>query len=463
MKKYNVSVMTFCIFGGFMKRFFALFLCLLCLLSAVSCADQPGTSDGETSGNANQGGGAASDAATTEEAVPDSPEFLEIVKGGVAQIPLVVASRASGAEEAASAAFFEQIFTLTGAFPESYPDYEDPVASEILIGSTTRPESVALQETLKPYSFAIEVTATHLVIVAYDGVALSEGVTYFFSTFLQSENCVVGDGELKLKVGAKYVSDGSDNSAFWESLLASDTLVAGFTEEILEMPDPSGTTWPQGGCIKDGCYYQAFIRKDTASNEVNNTVHIVKYDLKTKKLLQTSPVLDLNHCNDITYNPKRGVFVVCHNNPYRTKLSFVDPETLEVVGTKTIGDKIYSIDYNEERDCYVVGLSGGQSFTFLDSNFVATGTVYAPTPRTKGYTTQGVTSDGQYIYFVLYNSNVITVYDWKGNFVTLIELDLGKIEPENLAIVRNEIYISCGTSGKAVLFKVGGFVPKSGE
>ena len=167
-----------------MKRFFALFLCLLCLLSAASCADQPGTSDGETSGNANQGGGAASDAATTEEAVPESPEFLEIVKGGVAQIPLVVASRASGAEEAASAAFFEQIFTLTGAFPESYPDYEDPAASEILIGSTTRPESVALQETLKPYSFAIEVTATHLVIVAHDGVALSEGVTYFFSTFL---------------------------------------------------------------------------------------------------------------------------------------------------------------------------------------------------------------------------------------------------------------------------------------
>ena len=86
--------------------------------------------------------------------------------------------------------------------------------------------------------------------------------------------------------------------------------------------------------------------------------------------------------------------------------------------------------------------------------------VFQPTSRTKGYVTQGVTSDEQYIYFVLYKSNVITVYDWEGNFVTLIELNVGDIEPENIAIVRHEIYISCGLSGKARIFKVGAFVPK---
>jgi len=191
-------------------------------------------------------------------------------------------------------------------------------------------------------------------------------------------------------------------------------------------------------------------------------VHIVKYDLKTKRLLQTSPVLDLNHCNDITYNEKRGCFVVCHNNPYRTKLSFVDPETLTVIGTEQIGQNIYSIDYNPTTDRYVVGLSGGQSFCFLDADFNVISSINDPTPRTKGYTTQGVTSDDRYIYFVLYHKspNVITVYDWNGDFVSLIELDIGTIEPESIAIVRHEIYVLCGTSGQGRLFKIGNLAPK---
>jgi hypothetical protein len=188
----------------------------------------------------------------------------------------------------------------------------------------------------------------------------------------------------------------------------------------------------------------------------------VKHVLATGRLLQTSPVLDLNHCNDITYNPKRGLFVVCHNNPYRTKLSYVDPETLTVVGTETIGNSIYSIDYNPTTDRYVVGLSGGQSFCILDADFKVVSRVNDPTPRTKGYTTQGVTSDDRYIYFVLYHKspNVITVYDWDGKFVTLIELDIGTIEPESIAIVRHEIYIFCGLSGEGRLYRIGDLTPK---
>jgi hypothetical protein len=140
----------------------------------------------------------------------------------------------------------------------------------------------------------------------------------------------------------------------------------------------------------------------------------------------------------------------------------VTPETLTVVGTETIGNSIYSIDYNPTTDRYVVGLSGGQSFCILDADFKVVSRVNDPTPRTKGYTTQGVTSDDRYIYFVLYHKspNVITVYDWDGKFVTLIELDIGTIEPESIAIVRHEIYIFCGLSGEGRLYRIGDLTPK---
>lgn len=72
-----------------------------------------------------------------------------------------------------------------------------------------------------------------------------------------------------------------------------------------------------------------------------------------------SEPLPLNHANDLTYNSKRGVFVAVHNNPYRKWVSLIDPETLTVIETVIMDVKIYSISYNETREQYVVGLSGG--------------------------------------------------------------------------------------------------------
>lgn len=239
-----------------------------------------------------------------------------------------------------------------------------------------------------------------------------------------------------------------------EDLASSDDWTA-TVEQVGCVPHPdSQCTVKQGGWTDGVYYYQLFIKKDTASDEENNIVKLVKYDLATGKVVKTSEDLGLNHANDLTYNPKRNLFVAVHNNPNRKKLSLIDPETFEVVDTVTLDCKIFSLDYNETRDQYVIGVAGGQKFRLLDADFkFVSDTVYEPTSLSKGYTTQGVTCDDKYIYFVLYNENCLTVYDWGGNFISYVKLNISG-EPENLSVVGNDIYISSAHSDGARIFKI---------
>lgn len=206
----------------------------------------------------------------------------------------------------------------------------------------------------------------------------------------------------------------------------------------------------QGGYSDGNYFYQAFIKKDKESNERNNVVRIVKSDAKTGKLVMTSGDLALNHANDITYNPKLHALLVVHNNPNRTLVTLIDPDTLEMVRTVNLPFDIYCISYNEKRDLYVAGISGGQNFRFLDADFNPVGDLHIATSKTTGYTTQGVSTDDDYIYFVLYKQNVITVYDWEGNFVKIIKFNVGNIEPENVSVVNGEIYVTCHARGAKV-------------
>ncbi len=239
-----------------------------------------------------------------------------------------------------------------------------------------------------------------------------------------------------------------------EDLAASDYWMAD-VEQIGCVPHPDNQcTVKQGGWTDGTYYYQLFIKKDTASNEENNIVKLVKYNLETGEVVKTSEDLGLNHANDLTYNPRRNIFVAVHNNPHRKKLSIIDPETFEVVDTVTLDCKIFSLDYNETRDQYVIGVAGGQTFRVLNADFTyADDKIHQPTSLSKGYTTQGVACDDKYIYFVLYNQNCLTVYDWDGNFISYVRLNISG-EPENLSVVGNEIYISSAHGDGARIFKI---------
>jgi hypothetical protein len=69
--------------------------------------------------------------------------------------------------------------------------------------------------------------------------------------------------------------------------------------------------------------------------------------------------------------------------------------------------------------------------------------------------TQGIGSDDNYVYCVLYEPNVIIVYDWYGNYVSIIELgtDFFGQEPENISVIDDTIYVTAVESG-ACLYKI---------
>ncbi len=237
-------------------------------------------------------------------------------------------------------------------------------------------------------------------------------------------------------------------------LKSSDKLVA-TSEIIARIPVPDDiSTGIQGG-YTDGIYqYQFFIKKDEDSNERDNIVRLVKYDIEKQETVAVSEQLYLNHANDLTYNSKERVFYAANCSYDGTIVSKISPETLEVIEKVKIPMSIYCISYNETRDCYVVGINGGQNFRILNSDFTTKGPLHIASTLTAGYTTQGVGSDDEYIYFLLYKENVIAVYDWDGNFISLIYLGMMGEEPENISVVGEDIYVVTSADGDAAIRKL---------
>ena len=200
---------------------------------------------------------------------------------------------------------------------------------------------------------------------------------------------------------------------------------------------------------------------DEKISEANNKVIIVKYDFERKVRIAQSEILSLNHCNDMSYVPDLGLIAVVNHGPNKKTVTYIDPETLTVVYTKNISLAIYALDYNHERDMYVTGLSNSLNLRRWDSNFTydpTIKTIYSTT-RSDGYTSQGICSDENFIYCVLWDSkgygtakfqNIITVYDWYGNFVGLINIDVGKLEPENVFVRNGAIYVTAHSAGSKI-------------
>lgn len=396
-----------------------------------------------------------STAAPVETKAPESALVqkngdLTLMAGETALFSVIRGEEAPTHEIKAALAFNAQIETIAGKKLTMATDFRkkdetaDPAALEILIGATNRAESADLIAALPAMTFGIRTTDTKVVIAAADSANLPRAVDYFFANYAPTLDA---DGRLKLNTAIDYISE--PYNVFAEQLRTADTF-ASDCERVFTVKAPNDIAKnPQGGTIHDGYFYQCFIRKDTASNEANNDVYLVKVDLATGEIVKTSDVLRLNHANDITYNTALNKLVVVHNNPNRTTVSVIDPETLTLDERKSVPTNIYCMDYNPGRDKYVIGLSGGQSFTTLTGELKIDGKLRGakPTARTNGYTTQGMSTDDNFIYFVLYKQNVITVYDWDYNFVTLIELDVGGLEPENISVVGNDIYVTTTIQG----------------
>jgi len=258
-----------------------------------------------------------------------------------------------------------------------------------------------------------------------------------------------------------FDSDRSVPQEHIDAMRAAKTLVPSSKEVVFSRSFPNGAVSGQGGCTDGKYYYQIYIEL-TGDDELANICTLQKIDMETGEVIRTSDPLQTNHSNDITYNSKLDCLVVVHNKPCYNCVSYIDPNTLELIEVVPTDYYYYCMDYNAAKDKYVAGMAFTQNFRILDSDFNALTDVFKASSRTKSCTTQGVGSDDEFIYFVLHKPNVVSVYDWEGKFVTLIKLDiLG--EPENISVIDGEFYITVSGNGKVQVYKMTNFVPQQAQ
>lgn len=178
---------------------------------------------------------------------------------------------------------------------------------------------------------------------------------------------------------------------------------------------------------------------------------LLKYDVKTWRLVKKRTVAGLGHANDMAYNSKEKFIVVANNAPDYKTVSILNPDTLTVEETVELKVGIYSIAYVEKSDRYVVGISGGYKFAILDHDFKVKKKFEG---LATGYTRQGCDADESYIYFAQSGgSNVVAVYDYQGEQVALIPLGHTH-EVENIFHVGSSFYITLHYYGNYV-YRVG--------
>ena len=213
----------------------------------------------------------------------------------------------------------------------------------------------------------------------------------------------------------------------------------------------------QGSCYAKGYYYYILY------NRVKNRSKIVRMKMKDKRVVKVSKTLKLYHSNDMTFNTRKNRLVVAHGEGDRRGLTVVNPYTLKIEKRHTIklpenlnnlaGAKDYknrlksysgfnNIAYNSKHKLYVVQLYTIRDFIYLNENFKPVRYVRLTERDSQLY--QGMDSFGDYI--IVCNSfsggkpyNVLSVYDWDGNYKQKIVLNRG-MELESLTHIGNKLY-----------------------
>ena len=193
----------------------------------------------------------------------------------------------------------------------------------------------------------------------------------------------------------------------------------------------------QGVCT-DGKYLYF-----TLSNPNTNVdCAIVKMRISDKKIIKTKTNLNLNHCNDITYNADKKMLVVAHSGSNPNQVSYLSPQTLKVKKTITLDNSIGNIAYCSAKKCYVTESRGSHEIQIRNKNFKIKKSFTFLSKRT--YTRQGIDCDKNYIYIpqstVGGYDNRILIYDWDGNYITTINYK-SYYEIESICHIGNRFYV----------------------
>ena len=253
-----------------------------------------------------------------------------------------------------------------------------------------------------------------------------------------------------------------------ELLQSSPVLTAKVTAlTAIPYPDPTIRGF-QGGCSDGERYFYQALMHYELSDRTKDYSRIAKVDLKTGKTVLYSEILHLDHANDIAYHPGKHLLIVVNNKPHPHRVTFVDPDTLTVVGSRELSIPIYALDYNATLDRYVAGISGKREFCFLDADLCPIDDrTYRTTEETDRYTKQAICADDHLLYFILWDGkhkdqpdfqNTVALYGWDGAHKGYLHFNVGKHEPESISIVNGEILAVCD-DGAPVIYRFEPMLP----
>lgn len=198
----------------------------------------------------------------------------------------------------------------------------------------------------------------------------------------------------------------------------------------------------QGGCIVNGQFVVAIVKKDEEGYEKTRLV-VMEMD---GTVVRESEPMNLDHCNNLTYNKKIDKILASHcqsPDKHYNRYSLVDPKTFEITETKDLEYPFFSMAYCEKLDKYASGEWSGQTLDIWDGQLNNIMNEDVTTPNSLS---QGVFCDEFGIYFVRSSQNgyeaEIRHYDWNTRLARTIPLKLqDSIEPESINIVGDDIYV----------------------
>ncbi|MBO7376858.1 MAG: hypothetical protein J6V01_07110 [Clostridia bacterium] len=397
-------------------------LLLAFLMLAESCGGTPAETAGTTAADTKPSGDVpASSESRTESVTDPEPVFFSVASGGKTEYKIV--TREKFDPDVTSATNFAAVFAnRTGASPELVTDSAAAAEKEILIGSTSRPESKEFISSLPDNGYGYRVSGNRIVIAGKRD-SLNALALYAFAEAAFEGN-YISDGVFSLPEDLAFTADaGEDYSTPYGVLINGKTVVA-------DVSNPRNTTSRNGFTVGQGAttdgknFYTALLKKSTDTDEI--TRFPIDKNAPDAQPVAKAVDLPLSHANDMCFSLRDNAVIV--DKMAGTELAYLDPETLEIkktVSVTTVDGAIWAVAYLNSREEFV--LRAGTSLYITDADFNLKKS--AQYNSTQGYTGQGMDCDDRLIYIPQSkgdntNDNIIEIYDWDLNLIRVVHLPI---------------------------------------
>ena len=291
----------------------------------------------------------------------------------------------------------------TGVVLEITADTAEKTGSEILLGTTNRPESETALTALggSKTAFSFSVSGDSLVIAAANTNALSMALSYFEAQYDGALGATAGTGTMVFSKELSLTRAPATPTAEPGQLLSSAALLKFVSTEFADFAVTGEFTAVTATAVANGVLYAAL--SDGAGH-----AKLLSADLTTGKRLAASEVLSLGNATSMCYNPVLDLLAVAHGE--NSTVYLIDPATLTLRRTATAGAEIRKIAYDAVNFRYIAQKAQEPDRFVILTNNLSLSTeeeIKAAAPTAYGfadYELKDFCADSEYLYLLYLTS-----------------------------------------------------------